>query len=80
MRKIRYCVAVFYEGILEQYFVEAKHDSAAVKKAVMIVKRNQAEYVDWMIDLPEHYLDVIKLMKEKGFTVNCTQIINVVTP
>lgn len=75
MKKIRYCVAVFYDGILEQHFVEAKNDSAAVKKAVMIVKRNQAELVDWMIDLPEAYLDVIKLMKERGFVVNCTQVL-----
>jgi hypothetical protein len=75
MDRIKYCVAVFYDSNLEQHFVKAKNDSAAVKKAVMIVKRNQAELVDWMIDLPENYLDVVKLMKEKGFIVNCTQII-----
>jgi hypothetical protein len=74
MKKIKYCVAVFYEGILEQHFVEAKSDSAAVKKAVLIVKRHHSELVDWVIDLPDAYLDVIKLLKEKGFVVNCLQV------
>lgn len=76
MKKIKYCVAVFYDGILEQHFIESKNDCAAIKKAILIVKKHQVELVDWVIDLPEYYLDVIKFMKEKGFTVTCTQVIN----
>lgn len=74
MEKIKYCVAVSYDGVLEQHFIKAKSDSAAIKKAILIVKRHQAELVEWVIDLPDAYLEVTKMMKEKGFTVNCVQI------
>lgn len=74
MKKIKFCVAVFYDGVLEQHFVEAKNDSAAVKKAVLLVKKHHSELVDWVIDLPEAYLEVIKLLKDKGFTVTCLQL------
>lgn len=79
MKKIRFCVAVYYDGVIEQHFVEAKNDSAAVKKAILIVKRHQVELVEWVIDLPEAYLDVIKLMKDRGLTVTCTQVANITT-
>lgn len=75
IEKNKYCVAVYYDGTLVQKMVKSNTETNAVKKAVMSIKNYHHELVDGIIEMPDVYLEVQKLLKDKGFVVHSIQIL-----
>jgi hypothetical protein len=74
MELSKFIVAIFFDGELEQHLVKAKNDVVAVKKAVCLSKRYHMDVVNWMMDAPDSYLELLKVVKDKGFVVTSRKL------